>query len=151
MQYRKEWMVLEADDYVDELEHRQPTEEFLFYQAVASGNVDAVKKNCEQQRFMESEGVGVLSRDPLTNMKYHFVITTAMVTRLCKQQGMELEQAFRLSDFYIQKLDDIKTVEAVQALHDEMVIDFTEKMRNCMFRWYRFCVFNTIIIQYFRW
>ena len=130
MQYRKEWLVLEADDYVDELEHRQPTEEFLFYQAVASGNVDAVKKNCEQQRFMESEGVGVLSRDPLTNMKYHFVITTAMVTRLCKQQGMELEQAFRLSDFYIQKLDDIKTVEAVQALHDEMVIDFTEKMRR---------------------
>ena len=43
---------------------------------------------------------------------------------------MELEQAFRLSDFYIQKLDDIHTTEGVQSLHDEMVIDFTEKMRR---------------------
>ena len=63
-------------------------------------------------------------------MKYHFVITTAMITRLCKQNGMEMEQAFRLSDFYIQKLDGIHTVEEVQSLHDEMVMDYTEKMRR---------------------
>ena len=41
-----------------------------------------------------------------------------------------MEQAFRLSDFYIQKLDDIHTVEGVQSLHDEMVMDYTEKMRR---------------------
>ena len=130
MNYQDEWLLYEAGDEIDEVEHRPPTEEFLFYQAVATGNVEAVKKNCEQGRFMESEGVGVLSRNPVTNLKYHFVITTAMVTRLCRQHGMELEQAFRLSDFYIQKLDDIHTVEGVQSLHDEMVIDFTEKMRR---------------------
>ena len=43
---------------------------------------------------------------------------------------MELEQAFRLSDFYIQKLDDIYTTEGVKKLHDEMVMDYTEKMRK---------------------
>lgn len=53
-----------------------------------------------------------------------------MITRLCRQNGMELEQAFRLSDFYIQKLDDISTKEQVQKLHDEMVMDYTEKMRK---------------------
>lgn len=130
MNFQDEWLLYEAGDDIDEVEHRSPTEEFLFYQAVASGNVEAVRKNCEQGKFMESEGVGVLSRNPVTNLKYHFVITTAMVTRLCRQQGMELEQAFRLSDFYIQKLDDIHSVEGVQSLHDEMVIDFTEKMRR---------------------
>ncbi len=72
----------------------------------------------------------MLSRNPLTSLKYHFVITTAMITRLCKQKGMELELAFRMSDFYIQKLDDIHTVEGVRSLHDEMVLDFTEKMRK---------------------
>ena len=130
MGYQDEWMLLEAGDIIDEMEHRSPTEEMLFYRAVASGDVEAVKKNCEQGRFVESEGVGVLSRNPVTNLKYHFVITTAMVTRLCRQNGMELEQAFRLSDFYIQKLDDIHSVLGVQKLHDEMVIDFTEKMRR---------------------
>lgn len=43
---------------------------------------------------------------------------------------MELEQAFRLSDFYIQKLDDLHTAQEVQNLHEEMVIDYTERMRR---------------------
>ena len=129
MNYQNEWLLYETGDDIDEIEHRAATEELLFYQAVANGNVAAVK-NCEQARFVESEGVGVLSRNPVTNLKYHFVITTAMITRICKQNGMELEQAFRLSDFYIQKLDDIHTVEGVQSLHDEMVIDYAEKMRR---------------------
>ncbi|MGN0399804.1 MAG: helix-turn-helix domain-containing protein [Blautia sp.] len=130
MRYHNEWLLFEAGDEIDEIEHRPPSEEFLFYQAVASGDVEAVRKNCEQERFLETDGVGVLSRNPVTNLKYHFVITTAMVTRLCRQSGMELEQAFRLSDFYIQKLDDIHTIQGVQTLHDEMVMDFTEKMHR---------------------
>ncbi len=126
--YRSEWVLLEAEDESDEMEHRPPTEEYLFYRAVAEGNVKAVKANCEQGRFLESEGVGVLSENPVTNLKYHFVITTAMITRICQQNGMELEQAFRLSDFYIRKLDQIHTMEGVRHLHDEMVIDYAEKM-----------------------
>lgn len=130
MGYQDEWLLLETEDDMDEVEHRQPTEEFLFYQAVTNGDVEAVKENCERERFLDSEGVGVLSRNHITNLKYHFVITTAMITRLCKQKGMELEQAFRMSDFYIQRLDDIHTVQDVRSLHDEMVLDYTEKMHK---------------------
>lgn len=130
MNYKDEWKLFEASDNADEVAHRPLTEEFRFYQAVAGGDVEVVRKNCEQERFTEKDGVGKLSRNPVTNLKYHFVITTALVTRMCGQKGMELEQAFRLSDFYIQKLDDLHTVQEVQNLHDEMVIDFTEKMRR---------------------
>ncbi len=130
MSYKNEWFLLEANDEIDEIEHREPAEEFLFYRAVSTGDIETVRKNCEQGRFMEGKGVGVLSRDPVVNLKYHFVITTAMITRLCRQTGMELEQAFRMSDFYIQKLDDIHTEEEVHRLHDEMVMDYTEKMRK---------------------
>ncbi len=130
MNYHEEWLLLEAEDDIDEVEHRKVTEEFLFYQAVMSGDVEAVAKNCEQARFLDSEGVGVLSKNAVTNLKYHFVVSTAMITRLCGQKGMEREQAFRMSDFYIQKLDDIHTIEGVQNLHDEMVMDYTQKMRK---------------------
>lgn len=130
MSYKNEWFLLEANDDLDEMEHREPTEEFLFYRAVSTGDIDTVRKNCEQRRFTAGEGVGVLSRDPVLNLKYHFVITTAMITRLCRQSGMELEQAFRMSDFYIRKLDDIHTEEGVNSLHDEMVMDYAEKMRK---------------------
>ncbi|EQC68490.1 Transcriptional regulator, AraC family [Streptococcus sp. HSISB1] len=130
MNFKDEWRLLAISDNMDDVEHRPMTEEYLFYQAVATGDVEAVRKNCEQERFVSEDGVGTLSRNPVTNLKYHFVITTAMITRMCGQNGMELEQAFRLSDFYIQKLDDIHTVQEVQNLHDEMVIDYTERMRR---------------------
>lgn len=130
MHQREKWKLFDINDDLDELMHRPLSEEYLFYQAVSTGDIEMVRRNCEQERFMDNEGVGRLSRNPVTNMKYHFVITTAMITRLCGQNGMELEQSFRLSDFYIQKLDDLHTVEDIQSLHDEMVIDYTERMRK---------------------
>ena len=36
----------------------------------------------------------------------------------------------RTCSFIVQKLDGIHTVEEVQSLHDEMVMDYTEKMRR---------------------
>ena len=35
-----------------------------------------------------------------------------------------------MSDFYIQSLDRIHTLQEIQHLHDEMVLDYTEKMRR---------------------
>lgn len=125
----QDWYRKEALDSEEERTHRSQNEEIAFYQSVSSGDIDAVRQNCEQKRFTESEGVGVLSRDPVTNLKYHFVITTAFITRLCVESGMEMEQAFRLSDFYILKLDLLHTTEEIASLHDRMVLDFTGKMR----------------------
>lgn len=39
-----------------------------------------------------------------------------------------MEQAYRLSDFYILKLDNIHTIKEISILHDCMVLDFTGKM-----------------------
>ena len=103
-------------------------EEYSFYQAVKSGDMDYVLTNCQQGAFTNSEGMGILSKNPLTNIKYHFVITVAMITRHCVEAGMELEQAYRLSDFYIIKLDSCINVKSVSKLHDNMALDFTEKM-----------------------
>ena len=63
MRYQDKWLLLEAEDDIDEVEHRPPTEEILFFQAVTNGNVEEVRKNCEQERFLDSDGVGVLSCD----------------------------------------------------------------------------------------
>lgn len=125
----QEWYKQEIQDSEEERTHRPQNEELSFYQAVSSGDIDAVRKNCEQRRFSESEGVGILSRNPVLNLKYHFVITAAFITRICVNSGMEMEQAFRLSDFYILKLDFLQTTKDVEDLHDRMVLDYTGKMR----------------------
>lgn len=129
MRISQEWYVQEIKDSEEDKQHRPLSEEQLFFHAVSSGDIDFVRENCKQQRFSESDGVGKLSRDPVTNLKYHFVITTAFVTRLCIESGMEMEQALRLSDFYILKLDNLHTCQAVINLHDHMVLDFTGKMQ----------------------
>ncbi len=110
-------------------EHRSTDEETLFLNAVASGDIDYVRQNCDDHRFLDSTGVGRLSVDPVLNLKYHMVVTTALVTRKCIAKGLEPERAFRMSDFYIRKLDQVKTEVEVEAAHNSMVLDFTGKMR----------------------
>ena len=129
MDLKQEWEILETQDSDEEFSHRSPNEEFAFYRAVSSGDLEYVRKNCEQQKFLDMSGVGKLSKDPLTNLKYHFVVTTAFVVRFCMRAGMEMEQAYRLSDFYILKLDSIHTLSGVASLHSCMVLDLCCKMR----------------------
>ena len=124
-----DWLHWEANAE-DGAMHREPSEEVQFFRAVAAGDLDAVRSSCERRRFGDHSGMGVLSRDPLTDIKYHFVIAAAMIARFCAQQGMEVEQALRLSDYYIGKLDDITARAAVLALHTEMAMDYAAKMRR---------------------
>lgn len=128
MKLTQEWYLQETKDSEEETLHSSINEESIFFHAVSSGDIDFVRKNYIKQRFGESKGMGVLSHNPVTNLKYHFVISAALITRLCIASGMESEHAFRLSDFYILKLDNIHTVDMVYELHERMVIDFTEKM-----------------------
>ena len=36
MSYQNEWLLFEAEDEFDEIKHREPTEELLFYRAAVS-------------------------------------------------------------------------------------------------------------------
>ena len=103
-------------------------EEYSFYTAVKNGDMEFVRKNLKQGDFTNPKGMGVLSKNALTNLKYHFVVTAALLTRHCVEGGLELEQAYRLSDFYILKMDSYTTIKAISELHQDMVLDFTGKM-----------------------
>ncbi len=118
------------NEYGDEaLIHRDSGEEISFLNHVASGDMNACLENCSSHRFLDSTGVGMLSTDPLLNMKYHMVITAALITRKCIASGLEPEKAFRMSDYYIRKLDTVKTISEIEDIHNNMVLDFTGKMR----------------------
>lgn len=128
MNIREEWFQEEVQKCEESLAHRPLEEEYSFYQAVSSGNIDFVLENCRENTFTNPEGMGILSTDALRNIKYHFVVAVAMITRRCVEAGMELEQAFRLSDFYILKMDACTSIEAISKLHDQMSLDYTRKM-----------------------
>lgn len=107
--------------------HSAYSTELAFYHAVQSGDFKKVR---ETMSPLNSEGFGVLSANPVVNLRYHLIISIALITRFCMEAGMPAEEAYTLSDLYIQKADTSSTEKAISALHKEMIFDFTGRMRN---------------------
>ncbi len=130
MNYDKEWNSTELLQREVTISHRPLEDELQFYNAVKNGDIDYVTNNCMNHVFLNPEGMGRLSENPLQNIKYHFVITAAMITRNSIDGGMEAEKAYGLSDFYIQKMDKCQNKEEISDLHQVMCTDFTKKMQQ---------------------
>ncbi len=110
---------------------RTPFEtEFERYKLIQSGDTEKVKKSIEKSRHTYFDGKGKLSNDPVRNSKYHFIISVALISRICVEGGMSHDTAFTLSDIYIQKADLCTTLNEVLDLNGEMQIDFTNRMRQ---------------------
>ena len=110
-----------------EFRHSPFEKEFEFYDCVKKGDVSAVEKVMTP---LGGNGAGVLSVNPLRNLKYHFIVTIALVTRFCVEGGMEMETAYTLSDLYIMKADKCSTEAELHKLHKEAVLEFTKLMNK---------------------
>lgn len=101
--------------------------EIAFYESIGAGDL-------EMMRFFAAplccEGCGTLSRDPLRNLKYHLVVTAAMVARYCIRYGMSPDTAYQLSDLYIMQADECRDEAGVRAVHKEMLEGYTKKMQQ---------------------
>lgn len=107
--------------------HSPFEKEFEFYDCVKNGDTEGVKRH---MTALGSSGAGMLSDDPLRNLKYHFIITIALITRFCVEGGMEMETAYTLSDLYILKVDKCIRECDIHYLHREAVLDFTDQMNK---------------------
>jgi len=103
--------------------------ELEFYSVIKSGDVERTRELCKES-LLDKPGLGILSDDYLQNIKYHFVITAALVARYCIEGGMDLSVSYGLSDFYIQMADKCKTPQEVAELHPVMCLDYARRMRN---------------------
>lgn len=112
-----------------ELIHAPYMPEMDFYMAVKAGDVRKVNELCEEP-FHAKEGLGLLSASPLQNMKYHFVISAALIARMCIEGGMPMSEAYSISDYYIKAGDAAQDIETVSELHDEMSLSYTSRMRQ---------------------
>ncbi len=120
----REYILRENHDF-----HAPLGQEFAFYVAVKNGEVKKVSQMCEDE-FSNKNGFGKLSENPLQNMKYHFVITAALIARYCIEGGMEHEAAYGLSDVYIQKADKCGSITQISRLHTAMSADYAQRMKN---------------------
>ena len=105
--------------------HPTYEEELLQYEYISLGD----KRSIEESKRMFRTGInGKLSHDPVRDKKYLFVASITLVTRFCIEGGMPEDEAYNLSDIYIQQVDKCSSVSEIYELHTTMISDFTERM-----------------------
>lgn len=113
--------------------HTDYNEEFAFYNYIANGDVEQVRRFMappEAENMYDDGRYGMLSSNLLQNIRYHFVVSVAIISRLCVEKGLERELAYTLSDLYISSMDKLNSKRDILMLHNEMLMDFTLKMKE---------------------
>ena len=107
--------------------HHTHTEEMYQYDLLRIGDPKAVD---EGVKMFSSDLTGHISDDPLRNYKYLFVASVTLACRSAIIGGMDTERAYNISDLYILKMDSLKSIEEVKALHADMFSFYTKEMAN---------------------
>lgn len=73
---------------------------------------------------------GVLAPDQLRQRKNTFIVATTLTSRAAIRGGMAVEDAFSLSDSYIQKCELLNFPDRISNLQYLMVLDFTQRVEH---------------------
>ena len=81
MKYSKEIFYQEFIRREDSTNRAPYNPELEFYSIIQNGDIEQVKELCKASPLKDKKGLGLLSEKPVNNIRYHFVITTALVAR----------------------------------------------------------------------
>ena len=73
---------------------------------------------------------GKIASDMLRQLKNTFIVTTTLVSRAAIRGGMDLDDALRLSDSYIQKCEHLSSYEQLMNLQYHMVSQYTSAVEE---------------------
>jgi AraC-like DNA-binding protein len=73
---------------------------------------------------------GQLAGNGLREIKNIFISSTAIVSRLAVQKGMNYDQALTLSDYYIQKIELMTNTQEIIPFLGRMMLDYCERIRK---------------------
>lgn len=73
---------------------------------------------------------GVLAKEQLRQIKNAFIVTTTLACRAAIRGGMDVDDAFDLSDVYIQQCELLSSPEAITNLQYRMILDYTQRVER---------------------
>ena len=88
MKHQEDWLKTEQMRQETRAEHGESESEFFYYKLVQQGEVERLQKRLTNRKFYQTTQAVKLSADPLYNMRYHFIVTAAMLTRYCTEAGL---------------------------------------------------------------
>ena len=71
---------------------------------------------------------GLLAKEQLRQLKNTFIVTATLASRAAIRGGMDIDDAFTLSDAFIQKCELLHTPDGIMRLQYQMVHTFTERV-----------------------
>ena len=104
--------------------YRDETKRFRY---LINGDERAIRDSIN---IMEPTIQGTLSKDPLRNMRYLFIVNTGLATRYLIEEGIPQETVYSISDIYIQKADVAKTIDEIRELNKEVWTIFVETVKE---------------------
>ena len=106
--------------------HHTYDEDMFQYDLIKNGDMRALEVG---KKMFEGPTTGHLSQDPVRNYQFLFVASITLACRFCIEGGMPTEEAFNLSDLYIQQVDKCAAAAEIFALHEVMFRDYTTRMQ----------------------
>lgn len=103
--------------------HPSHHEDMLRYYYLQQGDMRAVQESVDQ---MQAVRQGKLSEDPIRNMRYLFIINTALAARFVVEAGVPLETAYAISDLYIRKADLATSIDEIQNLNKDVYTTYVQ-------------------------
>ena len=94
---------------------------------VRHGDLEALNSYVAQAPAINS---GILAKERLRQAKNTFIVSTTVICRAAIRGGMDVQDALRMSDSYIQKIELCKNTMETYALQYQMVVDFTTAVRR---------------------
>lgn len=110
--------------------HSNLSYERVLLDYVKNGRIDKLKDTFDYSIVGEAE-LGLLSkRNRLRSEKNLMITGIALVCRAAIEGGLNEETAFTLSDFYIQQLEELRSLKAILNLMEEAIMDFTKRVHQ---------------------
>lgn len=107
--------------------HNSYSQEQAILRIVRKGDTAALHTWMERAPAVRG---GILAPEHLRQMKNLFIVTATLCSRAAIRGGLDVDDAFSLSDFYIQSCERLDTAEKITNLQYHMVLEFTERVER---------------------
>ena len=109
------------------LPHNSYSQEQAILRIVRKGDTAALRTWMERAPAVRG---GILAPEHLRQMKNTFIVTATLCSRAAIRGGLDVDDAFSLSDSYIQSCERLDTPEKITNLQYHMVLEFTEHVER---------------------
>lgn len=121
----------QTEDFYQQKEDFQHNNSFeiesMILHFVESGDVDGLKNMTLQSFVIHS---GTIAPNQLRQTKNIHIIMTALATRRAISSSVDADEAFQMSDLYIQTAENLNDPSAVQNLNLQMLLAFAQKVKD---------------------